>query len=146
MPLSHCIFKLLVKLWSTFRALVYKAADFQGEWSSSGLAYQWTAIQHSWRVARRRPKQVGRSRSAEAGRPKQVGQYWVSGTVFWYSERSSADPLVGRPQYHPPLALVTRHRRLASTPSSTLCSIYHCSENCLAQFPPFGFPPFFFTQ
>ena len=25
-------------------------------------------------------------------RPKQVGQYWVSGTVFWYSERSSADP------------------------------------------------------
>lgn len=25
-------------------------------------------------------------------RPRQVGQYWVSGTVFWYSERRSADP------------------------------------------------------
>src|SRR4029434_5934965 len=38
------------------------------------------------------------------------------------------------------LSLVTRHRGLASTPSSTLCSIHHCSENCRARFPPFGFP------
>ena len=38
-----------------------------------------------------------------------------------------------------PLSFVTRHRRLALTPSSTLCSIHHCNENCRARFPPFGF-------
>ena len=46
-----------------------------------------------------------------------------------------------------PLSFVTRHRRLALTPSSTLCSIHHCSENCSAGFTPFGFLPwtmFFF--
>ena len=36
------------------------------------------------------------------------------------------------------LHLVTRHRWLASTLSSSLCSIHHCNENCRARFPPFG--------
>ena len=41
------------------------------------------------------------------------------------------------PHYHlpPSLALVTRHRRLYHP----LCSIQHCSENCHARFPAFGF-------
>src|SRR4029434_8944705 len=63
---------------------------------------------------------------------------------YFYFAESSVLQLVGRPQlvgsphYHlsPSLSLVTRHQRPASTPSSTLCSIHHCSEHCGARFLP----------
>src|SRR4029434_5468751 len=68
---------------------------------------------------------------------KLLAELWIRGSVLQLVGRP---PLVCSPHYHlpPSLSLVTRHRRLASL-SSSLCSIHHCNENCLARFPPFGF-------
>ena len=110
MPLSHCIFKLLVKLWSTFRALVYKLlVEFEQ--------------QLIFKVSRGHPGSLISEQQSSTAEESLAGGRGRSASIEFQGQ--FFDIVKG----------------VASTPSSTLCSIYHCSENCLAQFPPFGFPP-----